>query len=44
MIPDQLHIPGTGGWKALEEPPDLVPQGYLFGTSGYYFDDWVGPF
>ena len=43
-IPDQLHIPGTGGWDPLEEPPDLVPKDYFFGTSGYYFDDWVGPF
>lgn len=28
----------------MEPPPDLTPKGFLFGTSGYYFDDWVGVF
>ena len=28
----------------MEIPPDLSLQGFLVGTSGYYYDDWVGIF
>jgi len=32
------------GWKPLEPPPDLTKHGYYVGTSGYYFEDWLGRF
>jgi uncharacterized protein YecE (DUF72 family) len=31
-------------WKPLEVPPDITGTGFYVGTSGYYFDDWVGRF
>jgi uncharacterized protein YecE (DUF72 family) len=31
-------------WQPFEIPPDITPQGFYIGTSGYYFDDWVGIF
>ena len=30
--------------QPMEIPPDLSLQGFLVGTSGYYYDDWVGIF
>jgi uncharacterized protein YecE (DUF72 family) len=44
LNPEQRNIPGTGGWEPLQAPPDLNDEGFLFGTSGYYFEDWVGSF
>ncbi len=47
----QPLLPGTGamlagdtGWKPMEIPPDCEDGGYYVGTSGYYFDDWIGRF
>jgi uncharacterized protein YecE (DUF72 family) len=31
-------------WTPMEFPPDCVEKGFLVGTSGYYFDDWIGRF
>ncbi|OGJ85895.1 MAG: hypothetical protein A2268_09980 [Candidatus Raymondbacteria bacterium RifOxyA12_full_50_37] len=31
-------------WHPPEIPPNLSQQGFYVGTSGYYFDDWVGLF
>lgn len=31
-------------WNPVEVPPDLSGQGFYVGTSGYYFDDWIGLF
>jgi uncharacterized protein YecE (DUF72 family) len=31
-------------WHPPENPPDLTRQGFYVGTSGYYFDDWLGLF
>lgn len=31
-------------WTPFEIPPDLSRQGFYVGTSGYYFDDWIGRF
>jgi len=28
----------------MEVPPDVAPLGFLVGTSGYYFNDWIGRF
>jgi uncharacterized protein YecE (DUF72 family) len=28
----------------MEIPPDIAPQGFYVGTSGYYYDDWIGIF
>ena len=28
----------------MEIPPDITSQGFLVGTSGYYYDDWIGVF
>jgi uncharacterized protein YecE (DUF72 family) len=28
----------------MEIPPDITAQGFYIGTSGYYFDDWIGVF
>lgn len=31
-------------WQPMEVPPDLSSRGIYFGTSGYYYDDWIGVF
>ena len=31
-------------WQPMEIPPDITPQGFFVGTSGYYYDDWIGVF
>ena len=31
-------------WEAMAAPPDIVPYGFYVGTSGYYFEDWLGRF
>jgi uncharacterized protein YecE (DUF72 family) len=31
-------------WTPPEPPPDITTTGCYVGTSGYYFDDWVGVF
>lgn len=31
-------------WQPIERPPELPEANILIGTSGYYFDDWVGLF
>jgi uncharacterized protein YecE (DUF72 family) len=31
-------------WKPMEVPPDITHSGLYIGTSGYYYDDWVGRF
>ncbi len=35
---------GSAPWKPLPIPPDLSRRKIHVGTSGYYFDDWVGRF
>ena len=32
------------GWRPLEPPPDMTSKGFHIGTSGYYYDDWIGLF
>ncbi len=34
----------TVDWHPLRTPPDISPSGYYIGTSGYYFEDWIGRF
>jgi uncharacterized protein YecE (DUF72 family) len=36
--------PALSAWKPFEIPPDITAKGFYIGTSGYYFDDWVGIF
>jgi uncharacterized protein YecE (DUF72 family) len=31
-------------WRPMETPPDITGNGIYVGTSGYYYDDWVGIF
>jgi uncharacterized protein YecE (DUF72 family) len=31
-------------WQPLEIPPDITKTGVYVGTSGYYYDDWIGIF
>jgi uncharacterized protein YecE (DUF72 family) len=31
-------------WKPFEFPPDITKSGVYVGTSGYYYDDWIGIF
>jgi uncharacterized protein YecE (DUF72 family) len=31
-------------WEPLEPPPDLTAKKLYIGTSGYYYDDWLGRF
>jgi len=45
------NLPGISGsehfpenWSPIHLPPDVSSAGYLVGTSGYYFDDWIGIF
>jgi uncharacterized protein YecE (DUF72 family) len=39
-----LRMPILDKWKPPEIPPDLSRHGFYVGTSGYYFDDWLGLF
>jgi uncharacterized protein YecE (DUF72 family) len=34
----------AGTWRPLEPPPDITQEKVYIGTSGYYYDDWVGLF
>jgi len=34
----------TPSWKPMEIPPDITHSGVYIGTSGYYYDDWIGRF
>jgi uncharacterized protein YecE (DUF72 family) len=34
----------TPPWQPLEPPPDLGAKKVYIGTSGYYYDDWLGLF
>ncbi len=36
--------PAPPAWKPMEIPPDITAQGFYIGTSGYYFEDWIGVF
>lgn len=38
-----LPMPSTT-WTPMEIPPDINRHGIYVGTSGYYFDDWIGRF
>ena len=31
-------------WKPMPLPPDVSQLGFLVGTSGYHYDDWIGRF
>jgi uncharacterized protein YecE (DUF72 family) len=31
-------------WKPYDIPPDITQHGVYVGTSGYYYDDWIGLF
>lgn len=31
-------------WSPMAPPPDITDTGFLVGTSGYYYDDWMGIF
>lgn len=31
-------------WQLMTVPPDLSSRGIYMGTSGYYYDDWIGLF
>jgi uncharacterized protein YecE (DUF72 family) len=31
-------------WQPFEIPPDITEIGVYVGTSGYYYDDWIGIF
>ena len=33
-----------GNWKPLPIPTDITKEGIYVGTSGYYYDDWLGKF
>jgi uncharacterized protein YecE (DUF72 family) len=39
-----MSINQKSPWVPLDPPPDLTPRGFYVGTSGYYYDDWVGLF
>ena len=36
--------PENQPWRPFEVPPDLSAKGIYIGTSGYYYDDWIGTF
>jgi uncharacterized protein YecE (DUF72 family) len=42
--PPAAKIPPAPAWKPFEIPPDITASGFYVGTSGYYFDDWIGVF
>lgn len=42
QLPIHPSLPST--WQPMEPPPDLSSNGFLIGTSGYHYDDWVGRF
>jgi uncharacterized protein YecE (DUF72 family) len=31
-------------WHPIPRPPEISQHGFFVGTSGYYFDDWIGLF
>jgi uncharacterized protein YecE (DUF72 family) len=31
-------------WQPMDVPPDITKNGVYVGTSGYYYDDWIGVF
>jgi uncharacterized protein YecE (DUF72 family) len=31
-------------WQPFDFPPDITKNGVYIGTSGYYYDDWIGVF
>ena len=33
-----------GGWEPFPVPPDITREGVYIGTSGYYYQDWLGKF
>ncbi len=38
------NLPTDHPWVPFNTEADLSPHGFLVGTSGYYFDDWIGVF
>ncbi|MGA2506114.1 MAG: DUF72 domain-containing protein [Chitinispirillaceae bacterium] len=40
MVPEQP----SNKWQPLEAGPDITKQHFYIGTSGYYYDDWIGLF
>ncbi len=40
----EITIPALAKWKPPEIPPDLTREDFYIGTSGYYYDDWIGRF
>jgi uncharacterized protein YecE (DUF72 family) len=43
-IPMRIPEPKKTVFQPLEIPPDVGNQGFYVGTSGYYYDDWMGLF
>jgi uncharacterized protein YecE (DUF72 family) len=43
MIMD-LDKKQSQSWQPFPLPPDLSAKGIYVGTSGYYYDDWIGVF
>jgi len=39
-----LFKPEPDTWAPLDPPPDITGTGFYVGTSGYYFEDWLGRF
>lgn len=39
-----FNMPQKNEWKPFPQPPNLTDKNIFFGTSGYYFDDWLGRF
>jgi uncharacterized protein YecE (DUF72 family) len=37
-------MPEKQRWMPMEIPPDISAEGIFIGTSGYYYDDWIGVF
>ena len=40
----EKETPDPEDWNPVEAPPDMARRGFYVGTSGYYFDDWIGRF
>ena len=40
----EMDLFETETWAPLELPPDITGTGFYIGTSGYYFEDWIGKF
>jgi uncharacterized protein YecE (DUF72 family) len=43
-MPQETNMITKIPWQPMHVPPDITKTGVYIGTSGYYYDDWIGLF